>query len=100
MTASAFKCKHTPYASTDSDGRHYDYASQEPIGIPDNRAYERMNTRSADIIPAVYSSNVPDDVQTAQLRLAGAIQTRTENESKVLSWKPYHAESRRGKPNF
>ena len=98
MTASAYKCKHTSYTSSDSETRHhYDYASQEPIGIPDNRAFERMNTRSADISPASYSS-VPDDVKYAQIRIAEQTQARTENESKVLSWKPY-AESRRGKPN-
>lgn len=92
VAASAYKCKHSSYSNSDSDShQHYDYASHDPIGIPDNLAHERMNTRSAVISPA-YASNVPDDVKSAQLRLA----TQTRTESKVLSWKPY-AESRIGK---
>ncbi|KAJ8733495.1 hypothetical protein PYW08_001793 [Mythimna loreyi] len=100
VTVTAYKCKHTSYTVSDTDfRRQYDeYANQEPIEIPDNRAYDHMNTRSADISPPGYFSNIPDDVQSAQLRIAKPTQTRTESQSKVLSRKPY-PESRRGQNN-
>ncbi|KAJ8727372.1 hypothetical protein PYW07_001491 [Mythimna separata] len=98
LTASAYKCKHTAYTSSDSEFRRQydDFVNQEQLEIPNNHGYDRMNTRSADISPASYSSNVPDDAKSAQLRLA--TQTRTESQSKVLSRKTY-TESRRGQNN-
>ena len=100
MTTSAFKCKQT---NSDSDTRHqYDYTNQEPLGIPDNRASEGVNTRIAEISPANYPPNNSDDVKSfAQIKIADTTQTRrSESESKVLTWKPYTSKRGPNNDNF